>query len=237
VREGEGQPGPDLLILDYTTDRSGGRLFSGWAPAGAGITVRHVVHGRDIPSPDGFTHVLHTGSALSICDDADFIPSAVDMVKKCVDMGIPQLGICYGHQLLCRALLGPAAVGRSPGGFEGGWLNVRMKGEGLNIPGVTPEVRVLLSHFDRVEKLPDKAEIIACNEHTPIQGFRDAGRRLLGLQFHPEYDREEGNKMFRKERKMLLSNGIDVDSVLRGGPSPDAGKIFFGYFFSDSWYR
>lgn len=227
---------PRVLILDYSVDRSEAPLFSKYVPNGSDVEVSSVFFGDGIPSASGFSHVMHTGSSLSICVDAEFVPEAVEMVMECVGKGIPQVGVCYGHQLLCRALLGPEAVGRCPGGIEAGWIEVEMTGSGLAIPGVSSRVRVLQSHFDRVIGVPEGAEVVATNGHTRIQAFVDGRRRLMGFQFHPEFDREAGIGMFLKDRELLEGNGIDVDKALAGGPSIDTGAVFFGYFFGGGWF-
>lgn len=225
-----------VLILDYSVDRSEAPLFSRWLPEGCTHSDSFVFFGDRVPDPGDFTHVMHTGSSLSICRDAEFLPEVSRLVRECVDLGIPQMGVCYGHQLLCRALLGPSSVGRCPGGIEAGWIDVTMKGSGLLIHGIRPVVRVLQSHFDRVAALPPGAEVIASNDHTEIQAFVDPVRRLMGFQFHPEFDRLEGNRLFSGERELMEENGVDVDRIMKSGPSVETGRVFFGHFLLGNWY-
>ena len=227
----------NVLILDYSVDRSEAPLFSRWLPAGCSHSDSYVFFGDQVPGPEGFTHVMHTGSSLSICSDAEFVPEASELVRECVDLGIPQMGVCYGHQMLCRALLGPSSVGRCPGGIEAGWIDVTMKGSGLSIEGVGPVVRVLQSHFDRVVDIPEGAEVIASNRHTEIQAFADPFRRLMGFQFHPEFDREEGNRLFAGERELMEKNGVNVDRIIQSGPSIETGRVFFRHFLHGNWYE
>lgn len=228
---------PRVLILDYSVDRSEAPLFARWLPEGVPHTDSYVFFGDVIPDPCGFTHVMHTGSSLSICSETDFVEKAGELICNCVEMGIPQMGVCYGHQLLCRALLGLRSVERCSNGFEVGWIDVNMTGSGLSIPGAGSVVRVLQSHFDRVRELPGGAEIIAENDHTRIQAFADRKRKLLGFQFHPEFDRDSGNELFRNESALLTENGVDLEKVLSDGPSISTGEVFFEYFLSGSWYE
>ena len=107
-----------------------------------------------------------------------------------------------------------------------------MIGSGLEIPGATPVARVLQSHFDRVAAIPDTSELIATNCHTEIQGFIDRKKNLFSLQFHPEFTRIQGNRLFLKEARLLQENGIDLASVLDDGPSIDTGRVFFEYFLN-----
>ncbi len=222
----------NVLILDYSVDRSEAPLFRRWLPDNCRSKSVYAHYGDVIPDPEKFSYVLHTGSSLSICSEAPFLSEAEEVVRKCVTNGIPQMGVCYGHQLICRALLGPSAICRCPNGLEAGWIDIEMKGSGLDIPGAAPTVTVLQSHFDRVTKIPDTSEIIATNSHTEIQGFIDTQKCLLGTQFHPEFTQAEGNSLFMKETSLLKANGIDIASVLENGPSLAAGKVFFGYFFN-----
>ena len=222
----------NVLILDYSVDRSEAPLFRRWFPDNCASTSVYIYFGEDFPDPLEYSHVMHTGSSLSICAEADFLEETEEIVRKCVDEDIPQRGVCYGHQLICRSLLGPSAIGRCSNGLEAGWIDVEMIGSGHEIPGAEPVSRVLQSHFDRVLKIPDTSEVIATNAHTDIQGFVDRDKNLFSLQFHPEFTRAEGNRLFLKEARLLEDNGIDLASVLEDGPSIEAGKVFFEYFLN-----
>ncbi len=223
---------PHILILDYSVDRSETQLFRRWLPDNCASTAVYLYSGDSFPDPLEYSHVMHTGSSLSICSDADFLEEAGNTVRKCVSEGIPQMGVCYGHQLISLSLLGSSAISRCPNGLEAGWIDIEMTGSGLEIFGVTTVVRVLQSHFDRVMKIPDTSEVIATNAHTEIQGFIDWEKNLFSLQFHPEFTRDEGNQLFLKEAELLEDNGIDLQSVLDDGPSIEVGKVFFEYFLN-----
>ena len=221
-----------VLILDYSVDRSEAPLFRRWFPGNCTSSAAYIYFGDSFPDPLEYSHVIHTGSSLSICAETDFLEEAEEIVRKCVAEDIPQMGVCYGHQLICRSLLGPSAIGKCSNGLEAGWIDVEMIGSGLEIPGAAPVSRVLQSHFDRVMAIPDTSEVIAENAHTDIQGFIDREKNLFSLQFHPEFSREEGNELFIKEAKLLEDNGIDLACILDDGPSIEAGKVFFEYFLN-----
>ena len=222
----------NVLILDYSVDRSEAPLFRRWFPDKCASTTAYIYSGDSFPDPCEYSHVMHTGSSLSICAESDFLEEAEEIVRKCVADGIPQMGVCYGHQLISRSLLGPSAIGRCSNGLEAGWIDVEMIGSGHEIPGAEPVSRVLQSHFDRVNKIPDTSEVIVTNAHTDIQGFIDREKNLFSLQFHPEFTRADGNELFLKEARLLEDNGIDLASVIEDGPSIEAGKVFFGYFLN-----
>jgi GMP synthase (glutamine-hydrolysing) len=140
------------------------------------------------------------------------------------------MGICYGHQLLCKTLAGRDAVRASPKGLEAGWGEVEFSDSGRARLGVARRERVWQHHFDEVTRVPPGAEVIATNSHTEIQAFIDQERRLLGVQFHPEFDKEEGNQIFSGLSDELRTHGYQPEGVITGGPSIDAGTIFFDFF-------
>ena len=222
-----------VLLLDYSTDRSEAAAIRRWLPADAEVTVLYIEPSASFPDDlvrQGFTHVIHSGSALSITEKSPITEKAARFIQGAREAGVAQMGICYGHQLLCLALVGERAVRSSPNGFEAGWREVAFDRKELQIPGVGEREIVWQSHFDEVTALPDGSCLFASSPHTRIQGWINQKQRLLGTQFHPEFDRQAGNEIYLKDRKLLEKHGYDVDRMLRRGPSIDTGSLFFGYF-------
>jgi GMP synthase (glutamine-hydrolysing) len=97
--------------------------------------------------------------------------------------GIPILGICYGMHLMAEALGGQV---QSFARKEYGPAVVSViEGEGL-FAGIEPEQPVWMSHGDSVVRLPDGFRPTARTDSTPYAAVADPGRRLHGIQFHPE---------------------------------------------------
>lgn len=223
----------NILILDYSKDRLETPNIKRWLPADAQVTSLFIDTEESFPDDlieQGFTHVIHTGSALSITKPAPFTEKAVAYIQKARDEGVSQMGICYGHQLVCGALVGKHAVRSSPKGMEAGWGQVRFDRKAMNILGIRESEVVWQHHFDEVTELPPGSELLATNTHTQVQAYVNYEYRLFGTQFHPEFDKEPGNKIFLRDRALLESNNYNVDEILKGGPSIEAGKIFFGFF-------
>jgi GMP synthase (glutamine-hydrolysing) len=180
-----------------------------------------------------FAHVVHSGSLLSITEPTPFLDKAIDYVRKARDKGVSQMGICYGHQLVCRALVGKHAVRPSPKGLEAGWTNITFLNDAMHVLGVRGSERVWQHHFDEVTELPEGSELLATNQHSRIQAFINYEQRLFGTQFHPEFDRETGNRIFLEDRELLADNNYNADDLIKRGPSFDAGNVFFGLFLRD----
>jgi GMP synthase (glutamine-hydrolysing) len=222
-----------ILILDYSTDRSEAAATERSLPADADVTSLFIDSEASFPKDlidQGFTHVIHSGSALSINDTAPFVERAVGFVQKARDQGISQMGICYGHQLVCRALVGRHAVRACPKGLEAGWRPVEFLDEAVEILGIRETERVWQHHFDEVTQLPEGSELWATNAHAQVQAYVNLEQCLLGTQFHPEFDQEFGNQIFVDDRELLAENGYDADELVKHGPSFDVGRVFFGHF-------
>ncbi len=222
------------LVIDYSTDGSEGVSIPRWMPPGREALVFRPGEGA-FPDPASFPAVVHSGSAVSICGDAPFQDAAEAFVRRAVAAGVPQMGICYGHQLIVRSLLGRKAVRRNPSGIEAGWLGVEWSPAARTALGVPPVTRVFQSHFDEVISLPEGSEILAWSGKTLIQAFISRRLGLFGVQFHPEFDHESGNAQFHADRALLSGNGVDVDAILGSGPEPPADGRFFRFFLGAEW--
>ena len=181
---------------------------------------------------EAFTHVIHSGSALSITEPAPFTKKAINFIRQCREQGVSQMGICYGHQLVCLALVGEHAVRSSPNGLEAGWNEVAFVNNAGPSLGVRENEIVWQYHFDEVTALPEGAELLATNSHSRIQAYFNRDQRLFGTQFHPEFDKDVGNEIFLEDREFLEKNGCNVELLLKQGPSFDTGKVFFGFFLA-----
>ena len=125
-----------------------------------------------------------------------------DVIKRASQ---PILGVCGGHQQI--ALAHGAEVGLmerlEPGeGYAGakrerGFFPIENTGEGL-FKGLPATVTVWHSHCDAVKQLPDGFRCTASNETCAIQAMQEKGRRVCGVQFHPELfdeDHPEGRRI------------------------------------------
>ena len=117
----------------------------------------------------------------------------------------PILGVCGGHQQI--ALAHGAEVGLmgrlEPGeGYEGakrerGFLPIDNTGDGI-FKALPSRITVWHNHCDEVKELPNGFRTTASNETCAIQAMQEKGRRVYGIQFHPElFDAEhpEGRRI------------------------------------------
>lgn len=103
-------------------------------------------------------------------------------------LGIPVLGICYGHHLMAQSLGGTV---RSAGLREYGKTETKFDAFSVLFNGLPEKSVTWMSHTDYVEKLPDGFTVTATSETCPSAAIENPGRKLYGVQFHPEVNHSE----------------------------------------------
>lgn len=99
------------------------------------------------------------------------------------DLGIPVLGVCYGMQLMVQQLGGSVlAAGRA----EFGKAPLYVDDPVDLLTNVEEGSTMWMSHGDSVAALPAGFVRLAHTDNTPEAAVADHGRRLYGVQFHPE---------------------------------------------------
>ena len=139
--------------------------------------------------------VVCSGSRRNVTMWEEWMSGAESLMRCSSRTGIPTLGICFGHQLLCHAL--GASVERAESMSSGVWEL------SLNSHGSTDELFstrgsgeggspvALYSHQDHVTTVPESCLLLGSAEHNRVTAVRvldDNGGELpaWGVQFHPE---------------------------------------------------
>ncbi|MDQ1402392.1 MAG: hypothetical protein QOG03_708 [Actinomycetota bacterium] len=146
--------------------------------------ISYDLYGGHVPaSPKDCDAWVCTGSRASAYDDEEWIANLSGFVREIHDQGSPFVGICFGHQVLARALGG--TVEKAPGGWGAGvhQLDVVVEPRWMDPALVRPNL--LFMHQDQVTSLPDGATLLARTDHCPIAMFELGS--MVGLQAHPEF--------------------------------------------------
>ncbi len=145
-----------------------------------------------------YSHLLITGSSLSASQGSEFDEIIIKVIQYFLKIQKPVLGICHGHQMLARALVGNDAC-RKAKTPEFGWKTIQIKVNPL-FEGIVNPI-FLESHYDEVCNLPDEFKIIAENNECKIQAFQYKNLPVWGVQFHPEMQFKNGTEMVQDHLK------------------------------------
>jgi len=167
-----------LVILDYGSQYT--RLIA--------RRVRELrVYAEILPwdvAPERLAALDPIGIILSGGPNSVYEAAAPGLAEAVLALGVPVLGICYGMQLLTRALGGEVrpGVSREYGATE---VAVRQPQHPL-LAGLPPTLQVWMSHGDQVATMPAGFTELARSQGGVVAAMADDRRRLFGLQFHPE---------------------------------------------------
>lgn len=195
------------LILQHEPGEGPGLLGS----ALPGARLVKAFEGEPVPEdPRAFDGVAVLGGGMGVGDlpRLPWLRDELALVKRCVELDVPVLGLCLGSQLLAAAL--GAKVERAPQP-ELGFYRVRLTATDDALLHDAPADFVAFHwHSDRFE-LPARAAKLASSTLTPLQAFRHG--RAWGLQFHLELDEPLLEAMISGSPEELTAAGVDAESL------------------------
>ena len=120
------------------------------------------------------------------------------------ELGVPVLGICYGHQFMAHTLGGHV---ESAGISEFGKTSVELQTDCSLFKGVEGRNICWMSHNDYVSEVPEGFQTYAMTSECPVAAMINDERKLYGVQFHPEVEHTPFG------RKMLSNFLFDICGV------------------------
>jgi len=138
--------------------------------------------------------------------------------KKILQLGVPVLGICFGHQILSKLNGGRVKQSKHR---EFGLANVYKKNNSLlttNFFGNKKSKQVWMSHADQDSKLPKTFKVVASSTNSKFAIVENKIKKYYGVQFHPEVTHTENGKK-------LISNFIFLICKMKKNWSSKDQKI------------
>ena len=164
---------PDMFIRLLQADSS--VSFSVW-------DVEEGCHPSEseIDAVGGF---IITGSKSSVYDDKQWIRDLEALIQKLHAKRKKMVGICFGHQIIAKALGGE--VSKSDKGWGVGIHTYDL--DNAPFAGADDgQLKLVVSHQDQVHELPPGARNVVSNAHCENAGFV-IGDHIFTLQGHPEF--------------------------------------------------
>ena len=156
------------------------------------LGVHTVVADINRPATDfhGARGIIISGGPASVTE-----PTSPAVDPGIYALGVPILGICYGHQLIAKDLAGRVARGVVK---EYGHSSLHHGGSPLFRGLPSRDLTVWMSHGDTVVDVPPGFAIVAETGDCKIAAMQHLERAIFGLQFHPEVVHTEfGTEIYR----------------------------------------
>lgn len=195
--------------------------FDAWTVAALGpVAVETAVvdaeHNQPLPPARRCAGVAITGSHAMVTGELPWSVALEKWIPSLLEAHVPLVGICYGHQLLAKAMGGE--VRYHPKGREIGTVEIQLLPEAADdvlFGPLPPRFDAHVSHAQSVKRLPAGAVRLAANPHEANHAFR-LGDCAWGVQFHPEYDTDIMRAYIEAQANELTRGGRDVPELLRG---------------------
>jgi len=124
--------------------------------------------------------------------------------KEILTLGIPILGICFGHQMISKELGGKVKQSKNR---EFGLVKIKKLKNSLltkNFFNKNDINGVWMSHADQVIKLPKNFKPIASSESSKLCMIENKKKNFFGIQFHPEVTHTDKGKIILKNFIFLI---------------------------------
>jgi GMP synthase (glutamine-hydrolysing) len=195
--------GPRVLLLEHERSAPAG-LVGDWLEGhDADVDLVRVDEAGELGAPRDYDLIVSLGSECSVRDGhVPWIGRELELLRSAVAADVPVLGICFGGQLLARALGGEVRRAPAP---EIGWLQLHSED-----PALISQGPWLQWHFDTFSRPPGAVQL--AHSAAGPQAFRHG--RSLGVQFHPEVDIEIVSGWVSAYRDQLAPQQIEAEELL-----------------------
>lgn len=222
---------PAKLCILQNAAFEGPGVLQEWADArGVPAETFAAYEGVPLPSPGDFTHLAMLGSPNSVneIDTLSWIRSEAKLLEESLRAGKKILGICFGSQLLARALGAEVKPGPRP---EVGWHPFTANGEQCK----------LFQWHGECFTLPQGATAFGSSPAYPLQGFWWQ-KQALAIGAHPEITPElvatfiqQGWSEEWLSRQKDLSFVQNPERMLAETPALMAQSRAFAFHLFDGW--
>lgn len=196
---------------EYVIDKYGGYFnvfVSAFGEEDESWDLYRVVDGEfpavdDLDTYDGF---VISGSPFDAYSNEIWIIKLCILLRVLDAMEKRVLGICFGHQVICRALGGKVA--KSVTGWDIGLRGVNLQTQLLpsrlqsalmenedddnddqTVTQFPASLSIIKIHQDEVWEVPPEAKVIASSDKTGVEMYTIEDH-IMGIQGHPEYTQD-----------------------------------------------
>jgi GMP synthase-like glutamine amidotransferase len=167
-------------------------------------------------SADGCDAYLITGSSAAVYEEAAWIGRLEAFVRETIGSA-PMLGVCFGHQLMAKALGGE--VVKSPNGWGLGLHRYEVQTRAPWMDS-SPSFALPVSHQDQVTALGPDARVLGGSAFTPFGLIDYPALRAMSIQAHPEFEPDFAKALIEQRRGAPLDTEA-ADSAIDALSAPN----------------
>ena len=148
---------------------------------------------------DNIAGIILSGGPLNVYENDKF-----KFDKRILKLGIPILGICFGHQILSKLLGGKVKKSKHR---EFGLATINKVSNSTltkNFFNKNNRSDVWMSHADQVSKMPKNFKIIASTKNSKLTIIENIKENFYGVQFHPEVTHTNKGKILLRNFVFLI---------------------------------
>ena len=162
---------------------------------------------------ENISGIILSGGPLNVYENDKF-----KFDKNIFKLGIPVLGICFGHQILSKELGGRVKQSKHRE-FGLATINkVRNSKLTKNFFNKNNTNDVWMSHADQVSKMPKNFKVIGSSKNSKLTIIENVKDNFYGVQFHPEVTHTN-------KGKILLHNFVFLICKIRKNWSSNDQKL------------
>ena len=157
--------------------------------------------------------IILSGGPLNVYEN-----KKINFDKKILKLGVPILGICFGHQILSKELGGRVKKSKHR---EFGLATITKVSNSIltkNFFNKKNISNVWMSHADQVSKMPKNFKIVASTKNSKLTIIENLKDNFYGVQFHPEVTHTSKGKILLRNFLFLVckvkKNWSDRKSVV-----------------------
>lgn len=160
--------------------------------------------------------VIDLGGPMGVYEDEKhpWIPNELQFITERIECEKPLMGICFGAQMIARAL--GANCYKGPQGKEIGWSKITVNNQGMKSPFRHFDgslTHMMHWHGDTFD-MPDGAVLLASSDKYQKQAY-SYGDHILAMQCHPEITEAKLRLWYASDKGELAEVGKDIETMKR----------------------
>ena len=161
----------------------------------------------EIPHPTECDAWITTGSRFSVNDQNEWTEKFGEFVSDTHKLKIPFVGICYGMQMMAKALGGKVEYAEK--GWGVGVATSTVYEEAPWMANHKVAANLVVSHQEQVTELPEEAVLLAGSDFCPNSIFQ-VGSSMLGIQGHPEFTTDYSQALMDARRSIIPAEAVEA---------------------------